>query len=134
MTDAEGESVPREGNVRTVTRTFTRADVETFAALSGDEGEHHVEPDDEGRLQLHGLLVAMLPTQLGTQLDFLARTMDYEFHRPAYTGEALTCEVTTDYVEERPDRYEMVSSAVCRNEGEKTVMTADFEGVVLKGA
>lgn len=132
MTDADEGFVPREGTVRTVSRTYTREDVEAFAALSGDEGAHHVEPDDEGRLVIHGLLVAMLPTQLGTEFDFLARTMDYEFHLPVYTGEEVTCEVTTDYVEEQPERYEMASSAVCRNEADDVVMTAVFEGIVRK--
>lgn len=76
--------------------------------------------------------MATLPTQLGTKLDILARIMDYKFHRPAHTGEALVCEVTIEHVEELPDRYKMEASAVCRNEAEETVMTASFEGVVLK--
>lgn len=131
MADAD-EGVPREGTVRTVSRTFTREDVEAFAAISRDEGVHHVEPDDEGRLQLHGLLLAVLPTQLGGRLDFLARTMDYEFHRPTYTGEPIACEFTTDRVVERESRYEVESSAVCHNAAGDTVMTAEFEGVVRK--
>lgn len=125
-------SIPREGTVRTVSRTFTRKDVDDFAAISGDEGEHHVEPDEDGRLVVHGLLLGVLPTQLGTQFDFLARTMEYEFHRPVRTGERVTCEVTTDHVTEREDRYEMASSAVCRDEAGATVMTAGFQGVVPK--
>lgn len=132
MGDGEGGAIPREGTVRTVSRTFTREDVEAFAALSGDEGAHHVEPDDEGRVVVHGLLVAMVPTRLGTQFDFLARTMDYEFYLPVYTGEEITCEVTTDHVSESPERYEMASSAVCRNERGDVVVTAEFEGVVPK--
>lgn len=131
MTDTEDGTVPRLGTVRSVTRTFTRDDVATFAALAGDEGTHHVEPDD-GQVVVHGLLLAVLPTQLGTQFDFLARTMDYEFHRPAYTAEQLTCKVTTDRVDEEPDLDEMASSAICRNEVGETVMTAEFAGIVPK--
>jgi len=127
----EGSHVPTEGAVATVERTFTREDVERFAALSGDEGDHHVEPDDEGRLLVHGLLVGVLPTVIGGRRNVLARTMTHEFHRPVYTGQRITCEVTTDEVTERADRYEVASSAVCRNEDGETVMSASYEGVIL---
>lgn len=132
MADGEGGYVPTEGAVATVARTFTREDVEAFAALSGDEGTHHVEPDEDGRVLVHGLLLAVLPTQIGGDRDFLARTMAYEFRRPVRTGEEITCEMTTDDVAEREDRYEVASSTVCRNEAGDVVMSADFEGVVWR--
>ncbi len=132
MTDADDGHVPREGEVATVERTFTREDVETFAALSGDEGDHHVEPDDQGRVLVHGLLLGVLPTQVGGDRNVLARTMTYEFHRPVYTGQPITCAVTTEAVSEREDRYDIESSAVCRNEADETVMTATYEGVITK--
>ena len=134
MADGEdrGGFVPREGAVSTATRTFTREDVEAFATLSGDRGEHHVEPDEAGRVLVHGLLRAVLPTQIGGERDFLATTMTYEFHRPVRTGETITCELTTDDVAERDDRYEITSSAVCRNEAGDVTTTAGFQGVVRK--
>ena len=130
MADDTDGYVPTEGEVTSVERTFTHEDVEAFAALSGDEGDHHVEPDQEGRLLVHGLLLAVLPTQVGGERNVLARVMNYEFHRPVYTGQRITCEVTTDHVAERPDGYEVASSAVCRNEADETVMTAAYEGVI----
>lgn len=130
--DDERGYVPTEGKVSTVTRTFTREDVEAFAALSGDDGAHHVEPDEAGRVVVHGLLLAVLPTQVGGDRDFLATTMTYEFHRPVRTGEEVTCEVTTDSVAERADRYEIASSAVCRNEAGDVAMTAGFEGITWR--
>lgn len=131
MSDAD-EYVPREGETTRVERTFTRDDVEAFAELSGDEGEHHVEPDEEGRVLVHGLLLAVLPTQVGGERNVLARVMTYEFHRPVYTGERIVCEVTTESVAERGDRYEVSSRAVCTNPADETVMTAEYKGVVLK--
>lgn len=132
MADEEDGYVPVEGAVTTVSRTFTREDVEAFAGLSGDEGTHHVEPDEGGRLLVHGLLRAVLPTQVGGDRDFLATSMTYEFHRPVRTGEEITCELTTDDVTERDDRYEIASSAVCRNEAGETTATAEFQGIVWK--
>lgn len=130
---SEGDAyVPREGDVARVERAFTRADVEAFAALSGDEGDHHLESDEEGRVLVHGLLLGVLPTQVGGERNVLARVMRYEFHRPVYTGQTITCEVTTESVEEREDRYEIESEAVCTNDAGETVMTATYEGVIMK--
>jgi acyl dehydratase len=132
MADRGGGSVPVEGAVATAARPFTREDVEAFAAISGDRGQHTVEPGEDGRVLVHGLLRAVLPTQIGGDRDFLARTMTYEFHRPVRTGEEVTCEMTTDEVVEREDRYEVASSAVCRNEAGDRTTTAEFRGIVRK--
>lgn len=125
----EGSYVPEAGEISTVPRTFSREYVETFAALSRDEGAHHVEPDDDGRVVVHGLLLAVLPTQVGGDRDFLATRMVYEFHRPVHTGEEIARELTTDAVTLREDRFELTSSAVSRNEAGDTAMTAEFEGI-----
>jgi hypothetical protein len=39
---------PSEGDVATVERPFTPDDVERFADLSRDRGDHHLGPDNEG--------------------------------------------------------------------------------------
>lgn len=130
MGDGDGGTAPTEGAVATIERTFTRAEVEAFAEISGDEGDHHLEPDGEGRVLVHGLLLATLPTQVGGERNVLARTMSYEFRRPVYTGERVTCEVRTDHVAERDDGYEVRSVATCRNDGGETVMTAEYAGVI----
>lgn len=132
MSGGDGGYVPTEGELASVSRAFTREDVETFASLPGDEGAHHVEPDDEGRVLVHGLLRAALPSRLGCERDFLATATRYEFHRAVGTGVEITCSLTTDSVTGRADRYEVESSAVCRNEGGDTRTTAGYEGIVWK--
>lgn len=67
-------------------RLFTKKDVEIFTQVSRDEGDHHIEPDEEGRLIVQGLLTATLPTKVGGDYNVLARTMNFEFLRPVYTG------------------------------------------------
>jgi 3-hydroxybutyryl-CoA dehydratase len=52
------------GDLLTWTRTFTDEDIRLFARLSGDEGEHHLVPDEKGRLMAHGLLTATIPTKI----------------------------------------------------------------------
>jgi acyl dehydratase len=123
--------VPQEGDERTYTRTFTTEEVRAFADLSNDEGYHHLVADEDGTVVVHGLLTATLPTKLGGEMDFLARTMEFEFPRPAYTGVAITCEATTESVEEREERYDVVFSFVCTDADERVVLRGESSGVIF---
>ena len=67
------------GDIITFERTFTMRDVELFTEISGDEGNHHITPDEQGRLVIQGLLTATLPTKIGGDHNVLARTMNFEF-------------------------------------------------------
>ncbi|WP_435178391.1 MaoC/PaaZ C-terminal domain-containing protein [Halorussus sp. AFM4] len=123
---------PEEGDTRTVERTFTSEDVRQFADLSGDEQPRHLEPDEEGRLLVHGLLTATLPTEIGADLQVLGRSMAFDFHAPVYTGETVTCEMTVESVDEREDRYDVAASVTCRNGDDETVLTGEVDGLVWK--
>lgn len=123
---------PQEGDTYTHERTFTPEDVRRFGEISGDQQSIHTDPDEEGRLVVQGLLTATIPTKIGGDLEFLARTMEYDFRRPVYTGEEITCEWTTEEIEEREDRYEAAGTAVCRNEEDVVVMSGYFEGLIWK--
>lgn len=125
-------SRPEEGDVHTFERTFTHEDVERFGEISGDRQAIHTDPDDEGRLVVQGLLTATLPTKIGGDLGVLARTMEFEFREPVYTGETITCEVTITAVTERDDHYEVAASVDCRDENDTTVMRSSFEGLIRK--
>lgn len=126
------DDVPTEGDVRTYVRTFTESDVRQFADLSNDRGAHHEEPDAEGRLVVHGLLTATLPTKIGGDLDVLARSMTFEFHRPVYTGQEIRCDVTIDRVEESPGRIDVGAALQCRNETDEVVLSGEFDGVIFQ--
>jgi acyl dehydratase len=113
-------------------RTFTSADVERFAELSGDEGHHHLVAQSDGAVLVHGLLTATLPTKLGGDLDFLARRMVFEFPRPVHTGQSINCELNLDRVEERDDRYDLAASFECTTSDDEVVLRGEIEGVVMK--
>ena len=121
-----------EGETFTHSRTFTHADVEQFVEVSEDENPHHVEPDDEGRLVVHGLLTGTLPTKIGGDLNYIARELNYTFHRPVYTGEEIRCAMTVTSVTERDDGVRLQTEYVCRNEADDVVMSGDSDGVVYK--
>lgn len=121
------------GDTFTWERTFTEEDVERFADLTGDRGRHHVLKDQRGRLLVHGLLVASVPTKIGGDLDYVARTLRWEFLRPVFTGERISCELTV--TEARPDggRLALAFTSVCRNPEGKDVMTGSSEGFIHIG-
>ena len=120
---------PTEGETHTFERRFTKEDVEQFAAVSGDTQPRHTEPDDDGRLMVHGLLTATLPTKIGGDLEVLAHTMEFEFRKPVYTGETISCTWTMERVEKQGDRYEITADVVCER-GDDTVLTATVDGLV----
>lgn len=123
---------PAEDEEYTFKRTFTVEDVEQFAALSKDTQPQHTEPDSDGRLMVHGLLTATLPTKIGSDLEVLAYNMEFEFRRPVYTGEEITCTWRNETVQELDDRYELTIDVDCVNERDELVLDATLSGIIWK--
>jgi 3-hydroxybutyryl-CoA dehydratase len=120
------------GDIISFERTFTTEDVELFSKVSGDEGIHHVTPDEQGRLVVQGLLTATLPTKVGGDNNVLARTMDFEFLRPVFTGDTINCEVTIEKYEKTDNnRTAIMATFLCTNQDEKQVLRGSFAGVIL---
>lgn len=111
-------------------RSFTVEDVHAFTRLSADEGVHHVQPDADGRLLAHGLLVATLPTQVGGRYSLLARDMTFTFLRPVFTGDRIRCDVEVAETEPLADRIRVALAFTCRNQHGKEVMTGTCSGVI----
>ncbi|WHY75222.1 hotdog domain-containing protein [Neobacillus sp. WH10] len=119
------------GDIIKFERAFTAEDVVMFTKLSGDEGVHHINPDEQGRLIIQGLLTATLPTKVGGDHNVLARTMNFEFLRPIFTGDTVICEVTIEKFEKQENRISIITSFLCRNQNEKAVMKGNFSGIIL---
>lgn len=112
-------------------REFTKEDVELFTKISRDEGSHHLQPDEQGRLVIQGLLTATLPTKIGGDNNVLARTMNFEFWRPVFTGDTITCNVTIEKLEkEDKGRTSIKASFICTNQKAKQVLSGDFAGII----
>lgn len=118
------------GDIIKFERSFTSEDVELFTKISGDEGNHHINPDEHGRLIIQGLLTATLPTKIGGDHNVLARTMNFEFLRPVFTGDTIICEVTIEKFEKQENRISIITSFLCRNQNEKAVMKGNFSGII----
>ena len=120
------------GDIIKFERTFTNEDVEMFTRISGDEGAHHTNPDEQGRLVIQGLLTATLPTKVGGDNNVLARTMNFEFLRPVFTGDTISCAVTIERYEKQDNgRISILASFQCTNQNEKPVLKGNFEGIIL---
>lgn len=120
------------GDIITFERAFTQKDVDLFTQISGDEGIHHINPDEQGRLVVQGLLTATLPTKVGGDHNVLARNMNFEFLRPVFTGDSIICEVKIEKYERiERNRTAIVASFFCKNQNEKAVLKGDFSGVIL---
>lgn len=111
-------------------RTFTEEDIRVFAKLSGDEGVHHLVPDEQGRLMAHGLLTATLPTRIGGDMNFIARELTFQFHRPVFAGDTIVCEVELVALEPDEQFMRVVTTWACRNQHGKEVMTGEGRGVI----
>ncbi|MEH7883874.1 hotdog domain-containing protein [Bacillus sp. JJ1609] len=120
------------GEIITFERAFTERDVELFTEISRDEGIHHITPDEQGRLVVQGLLTATLPTKVGGDHNVLARTMNFEFLRPVFTGDTIICEVKIEkYERQENNRTAIMASFLAKNQKEKEVLKGNFSGVIL---
>lgn len=114
------------------TRAIGEDDVVRFAELSGDRGRHHVERDERGRVMAHGLLTATLPTKLGGDVNYMARTMQFEFVKAVYSGDTLTCRGVVDRVVVQSTRYKVSFSFDVVNQRGEVVLKGTTTGQVLK--
>jgi len=120
------------GEIIRFERVFTKEDVDMFTKISRDEGDHHINPDEQGRLVIQGLLTATLPTKIGGDNNVLARTMNFEFLRPVFTGDTIICEVTIDKLEKQANHRTFVSSTfLCTNQNEKQVLKVERDSSPL---
>jgi acyl dehydratase len=118
------------GEKRSWQRTFTEEDIRLFAKFSGDEGVHHLVPDERGRLMVHGLLTATVPTKIGGDINFIARELTFQFHRPVFAGDTIECEVTLVAVDPAEGFTNIASEWTCRNQNGKEVMAGRAYGII----
>ncbi len=122
----------KPGDTFTLERTFTLEDVETFTRVSGDRGEHHLEPDAKGRVMAQGLLTATLATQFGGSIDYLANEMTFRFVRPVFAGDTIHCLGECTEARDEPGRRWYAFKFAMKNQLDKEVLTGTVSGVVLR--
>jgi len=111
-------------------RRFGADDIRAFAELSGDKGAHHMRADSQGRIMVQGLLTATIPTKLGGDMNYIAKHIVFDFVRPVFAGDTITCEGTVVEVDQTEGRLNVSLSFVCHNQDGKEVLRGTTEGIV----
>ncbi|GBD08536.1 (R)-specific enoyl-CoA hydratase [Candidatus Thermoflexus japonica] len=130
----------RVGSTASWTKTITRADVETFAALTGDDNPLHLDEEFArntrfGRPVVHGMLVAgLISAVLGRMLPgpgtiYLRQTL--EFRRPVYPGDTITAVV--EVMDVREDKPVVTLATRCFNQSGEEVVRGEATVLAPKG-
>jgi len=122
----------KAGDEVTYARLITREDILKFADISHDRGFHHINL--ESRLLAHGLLIASLPTKLGGDMNYIAQTMEFQFLKPVYEGEMITCIGKIEKIREQERRFKTELSFRCTKETGEIIMTGYSKGFIWKQA
>jgi len=132
----EGRQRIAVGQRASVTRTISDADINTYAALTGDRNPLHVDDGFAarsrfGRRVAHGLLTAgLISAVLGTKLPgpgALYLQQSFRFVRPVYPGDTVTA--TAEVTAYREDRRIVTLRTSCSDQRGELVL--DGEAVVL---
>lgn len=124
----------RMGDTATIDHVFRQADVERFAAISGDDNPIHRDPDAArlagfDREVVHGMLVGSLISRvLGTVLPgpgTILLGQELRYRAAVHAGERL--QATVEVISVREDKPVIVLRTVIRTdriviEGEATVL------------
>ena len=124
------------GDSASMTKTFTDADVRTFAEISGDKNPIHLDDDYAAgtrfeRRLVHGILTSgMISALLGLQLPgpgsvYIQQTL--KFRAPVFINDTITATVTV--TKARDDKPIITLETVCKNQD--GVVVIDGEAVLL---
>src|ERR1044071_737553 len=130
------------GDKAEITKTIEQADIDAFAAVTGDHNPVHVNEEFAkttrfGRRIAHGMLTASLISSVlanklpGEGSVYLGQTL--KFVAPVFPGDEITARVTIK--ETREDKPILKLETICVNQrdeivirGEATVLAADKRG------
>lgn len=122
----------RSGQRVTVTRTFSQADFDGFAGLSGDDNPIHVDPEFAaqtrfGRTVAHGMFLYGAICGVLQQHFPGAKQLEQQlmFPAPTFAGEPMTIRV--EVVEEMSDNRARLQTTIENSQGE---LTCDGETVL----
>lgn len=122
------------GDSATLTREVSSADIELFAALSGDLNPAHLDPEYAAGTKFGGIIAhgmfsgALVSTVLGLQLPgpgtiYLGQNL--RFMRPVKPGDHLT--ITIRVREKHADKNRLILDCSGSNQEGKTVLSGEAE-------
>ncbi|SDA14037.1 Acyl dehydratase [Pseudomonas sp. NFPP10] len=122
----------QSGDSFSLSRCFTPQDIQRFAEISRDYNPVHYHlPFAEARgfrePVAHGLLTASLVTEIGGQIGWLASAMSFQFRRPVYAGDTVTCRWLITEVDARGRATAVITLS---NEDGVIVLEGETRGVL----
>ena len=134
MTHIRNETIDGlcRGDIFSVPRTFTERDMQVFADVTRDYNPVHLDDrfarakNFDSRI-CHGLLAAGIITEIGGQIGWLATGMNFDFKKPVYFNDTITCHFT---ITELDERGRARAEAVYRNQDGVTVIEAFITGIL----
>ena len=120
------------GDTWSFSRTFTEQDTMAFGDLTRDYNPVHY---DDRFIQAkglkgpicHGLLTASMISQVGGQLGWLAASMHFDFLKPVFFGDTVTCRLEVQEINEKG--FARVF-AEFHNAQDQCVLKADLTGIL----
>ena len=120
------------GDRASIQRTLTAADIQLFAAMSGNVNPQNIDAEFAASTRFHGVIAhgmwgaALISAVLGTRLPgpgtiYLGQTL--KFHAPVRVGDALTITVTVTARDEA--KHRLTLDCACVNQEGKTVISGE---------
>ncbi len=120
------------GDRFSISREFTEKDVHLFAEMTRDYNPVHFDErfsktKNFNGLICHGLLVASMISEIGGQIGWLASEMNFNFKRPVYFKDRITCNMVITDIDENGWA---TAKAEYKNQHGTLVMDAALKGIV----
>ena len=120
------------GDTASIQRTLTAADIQLFAAMSGDVNPQHLDQEFAASTRYQGVIAhgmwggALISAVLGTRLPgagtvYIAQTLN--FHAPVRVGDTLTIAVTVTAKDEV--QHHLRLACTCTNQEGRTVISGE---------
>jgi phosphate acetyltransferase/phosphate butyryltransferase len=120
------------GDSARIERTLTAADIQLFAAMSGDINPQHIDAEFAASTRFQGVIAhgmwgaALISAVLGTRLPgpgtiYIGQTL--KFHAPVRVGDTLTTAVTVSARDEA--KHRLVLDCKCVNQDGQTVISGE---------
>jgi len=119
------------GRIFTHRRTFTEGDLSLFIGVTGDLNPYHQdemfagESWFKGRI-IPGLLTASMATHIGGMMGFLATEMTFQYLKPVYVGDTVTCVVRV--MEKDEENRQFFCAISYTNQDGVEVLKGSFRG------
>ena len=127
------------GDSASISKSFSDAEVRSFAEISGDKNPVHLDDDYAAQTQfkkrlVHGMLAAsLISAVLGTELPgegCIYLNQSIKFRAPVFIGDTVTAIVTV--IKVREDKPIVTLETICKNQDDVVVIEGEAVLLVTK--